>query len=307
MRARPLLSLLLPAAFACSGSDPSPTGLRPEFLTGCTTKPTISPGSSKFPVNAPAGSTGNTATFLVKNNCSTATVPWDFTASRTGQVSSVGAPSPGFEILTGGQTRTVTVSFATASSAGSGTVVLTATSDGPPIATTSGTQSVTVTAGATGVPFGPFDLFKTSTEPNGQLAPFSLTVDFTWRQGIAGQIKSARDNHIRLVMQMAGGNHDSYLDSTTVPPKFSFAKWKRAMDSLDVPTVRDSVAAGVADGTILFNSLMDEPNHPSWGGRPDHALLDSMSRYAKGIFPTLKMGVVQDWRWGKTIPYEALT
>jgi hypothetical protein len=307
MRNPTMLCALLPAALACSGSDPSPTGLRPEFLTGCTTKPTISPGSSKFPVNAPAGSTGNTATFLVKNNCSTATVPWDFTASRTGQVSSVGAPSPGFEILAGGETKTVTVSFATASSAGSGTVVLTATSDGPPIATTSGTQSVTVTAGATGVPFGPYDLLDGSGAVRTPPLGFNLVFDNVDPKNIIQLIDSARTHHIKFVPAMTDGAHSNYLTDG----KFDYGKWKARQDSFDTEPIETAMNLAVADGTVIFAELMDEPNHKEgpppgvadWGGVMTHALLDSMARYTKNIFPTLKTGVVVRFDWKQDSVY----
>jgi cellulose/xylan binding protein with CBM9 domain/fibronectin type III domain protein len=164
-------------------------------------------------------------------------------------------------------------------------------------------QTATTGGGSgTGVPFGPMDLYKSTSTPY-QLAPFNLTFDYSYPQGIVNQIRSARRDGIRLVLQMAGGAHKGYTDADS---NFILAKWRDTMDTFRADSIKQAVAEGVADGTILFNSVMDEPNHRTWGGVPNHAILDSMSRYVKEIFPTLKTGVVVKWDWEKTTPYTSI-
>lgn len=153
MRPRTVLCLVLPAAFACSGTDPAPTETKPEFAEICTTLPTLTaPGA----ISIPTQSTGTSGFWALKNNCATTSSgPWDFRATRTGAVVSVNIPSPSWVTLAGGVTAKIGVGFTTGTSTGTGTVTLTATRDSPsPVTTISKTQTVTVTAGATGIPYG---------------------------------------------------------------------------------------------------------------------------------------------------------
>jgi hypothetical protein len=292
MRPRTMLSLLLPAALACSGREPSPTEVRPEFVIAC---PRATITASPTSVTKSPNTTGSTK-FIVTNNCTTNLIGLASVSSRTGAVTSVGSPSPStLGTLAPGASASVLVSFNVGSS-GTGTVVLTGT---PDLGTAStGTQAVTV-SGGTGVPFGPADLFLNSTTLR-KLVPFTWTADFTDSASIVTQINTARSNHIKFALVMTGGGHAQYLDSTTSPPKFSFAKWKAKQNKFDTPAIRSAVASGVADGTIPFAVLMDEPNHSSWGGVMNHAKLDSMSRYTKAIFTTLRTGVNVTYDWDTT-------
>lgn len=72
------------------------------------------------------------------------------------------------------------------------------------------------------------------------------------------------------------------------------------MDAYDTPAIRSAVAQAVADGTILGNSVMDEPQHyrgdKSWGpkGTLTRARIDGLCQYVKDIFPTMPVGVFHD-------------
>ena len=55
---------------------------------------------------------------------------------------------------------------------------------------------------------------------------------------------------------MTGGSHSLYLTNGV----FDLAKWKAKMDAYNTTAVKSAVAAAVADGTIIGNSVMDEPN-----------------------------------------------
>ena len=60
----------------------------------------------------------------------------------------------------------------------------------------------------------------------------------------------------------------------------------------------------MADGTIVANKMLDEPESPQWGGVLTKGMLDQMASYAKNIFPTLSMGVTHGapgfkWRSGE--------
>jgi len=151
MRARPTHALLVTAALSCTGSQP--TEIKSDLLTAndCGVTVTANPLS----VNKLPG-TDNTATFAVKNTCGSASGPVDFTASRTGAVTSTSTitpsviPSPG---LTANQSKNVTVAYHTGATPGSGTVVLTATRDATsPPTVSSGSQTVDVSNGGPATP-----------------------------------------------------------------------------------------------------------------------------------------------------------
>jgi hypothetical protein len=158
-----------------------------------------------------------------------------------------------------------------------------------------------------GVPFGPFALYEDSATLRQPVFPFTGTVSPVEPPGIVMQLELARDSGVKIVTQMTGKRHSAYLTNG----RFDYNKWKAAMDSFNTGAIKTAVGEAVSNGTILFNSLMDEPNHregdppvADWGGVMTHALLDSMSRYVKAIFPTLKTGVVVTWTWQKDRKYQ---
>ena len=51
----------------------------------------------------------------------------------------------------------------------------------------------------------------------------------------------------------------------TTDGTFDLAKWERRMDQYNTTPIRDAIEAGVADGTVLANSLIDEPENKKWG------------------------------------------
>ena len=98
-------------------------------------------------------------------------------------------------------------------------------------------------------------------------------------------------NH-RLFLALSTG-HSRYMTGD----KFDMAKWKNRVDSFDQPEIRAAIAAGVADGTIIGNSVLDEPNIGRWGGAITKAMVDEMCVYVNRIFPTLPNGVVVVHWW----------
>jgi hypothetical protein len=299
MQPRAMTSMLLALALGCSGQETSPTDLRPQFAGGCTNTPIITANPASISVTAGSSSQSS---FSVKNGCASLSGPWDIGATSSGSVVLTGGPSPSSVTLKVGQTITVTVPF-TAGAAGSGTVVLKASMDHdpPPPLTSSGTQNVTVTGGASGVSFGPADLFNASGGLR-QVAPFTWTMDIVDPAGIAAQISTAHNNHIKLVLVMTGGGSSNY----TTAGKFDYTRWVNKQNTFNTTAIKQAVANGVADGTIPFAMLIDEPNRSDWGGNVHHTTLDSMSRYTKSIFPTLRTGVDVTYTWESTSIYTSV-
>jgi hypothetical protein len=93
---------------------------------------------------------------------------------------------------------------------------------------------------------------------------------------------------------MTGGSHSRYKTNG----KFDIRKWKARMNSYNTRQIKQAVARGVADGTVIMNTVMDEPSIKPWGGVMTKPLLDQMARYVKAMFPTLPVGVAlrYDWR-----------
>jgi len=99
-------------------------------------------------------------------------------------------------------------------------------------------------------------------------------------------IANARAARQSLILALTGGTTEQY----TTHGKFDLAKWKRRMDQYNTAAIREAIMGGVADGTVLANSLMDEPEHRKWGGVMTKPMIDSMAAYAKRYFPTLPVG-----------------
>jgi len=150
----------------------------------------------------------------------------------------------------------------------------------------------------TGIPFGSYDLWAgdTSLEPN--TAVFTGGIGSINATNIVARLEVARQNHKRLVLAMTGGSHWNYLTNDV----FDLAKWQAKMDTYNTPAIKAAVAAAVADGTIIGNSVMDEPNVSgggdgnTWGppGTMTKARVDGLCTYVKNMFPTMLVGVVHN-------------
>lgn len=144
------------------------------------------------------------------------------------------------------------------------------------------------TASYTGIPFGPFGLWNSYTTVYWGPSPFTGSHNYVDAGGIVTFINAARNKRQRLMLAMTGGGSHRY----TTNGKFDLTKWKNKMNTFNTATIRNAVAAGVADGTIIGNSMIDEPETVRWGGNITKSMLDGMAVYGKKFFPTLAMGVV---------------
>jgi hypothetical protein len=152
---------------------------------------------------------------------------------------------------------------------------------------------------STGVPFGPFGAWEGVTlKPYTE--PFTSSIGAYTSDNILERLSVARSKGLKLVLAMTGGARSQYLTDGA----FDFAKWKARMDSYNTSAIKQAVAAAVAEGVVVGNSVMDEPFNiggpgneaNSWGprGTMTKAKVDEMCRYVKSIFPTLPAGVVHD-------------
>jgi hypothetical protein len=143
------------------------------------------------------------------------------------------------------------------------------------------------TVSYTGLPYGPIGLWSSATTVEWGPAPFTGTQNYTDAGGVITQINTARTKKQRLILAMTGGPSTRY----TTDGKFDMAKWKAKQNTFNTSTIKNAIAAGVADGTIIGNQLIDEPETPRWGGNVSKATIDQMATYAKNMFPSLPMGI----------------
>jgi len=105
------------------------------------------------------------------------------------------------------------------------------------------------------------------------------------RATVGAALRAARTNRVRLILNLAGaGPNYRNADGT-----FNLEMWKAKID-----TYRDvDFAPYVDEGLVLAHYLMDEPGAAStWGGqRVSRAVVDSMARYSKSIWPSLPTAV----------------
>jgi hypothetical protein len=166
-------------------------------------------------------------------------------------------------------------------------------------------DSLLMSAAATrrgGVPFGPHGLWASYKQMNKGYELFNASVNSDSPSGLITRINAARQAKQHLFLVMAGGAHSRYITRG----KFDLAKWKRRMDAYRTPAIKAAIRAAVADGTVLGDDIIDEPNHPTWGGVMTKALLDRMAAYVKGIFPTLPVGVSIRWDWRSQERYKVV-
>ncbi|HEU4524798.1 MAG TPA: hypothetical protein VFR62_07230 [Gemmatimonadales bacterium] len=151
-----------------------------------------------------------------------------------------------------------------------------------------------VPPGVTGIPMGLSALIVSGREP----IHYTASLDGYTASNIISRLNTARSKGLRVIMNMTGGSHDNYKTDGV----FDYSKWKARMDTYDTREIRAAVAAAVADGTIIGNSVMDEPANESeakgWGppGFMTKARVDGLCQYVKQLFPTLPVGVVHDHR-----------
>jgi hypothetical protein len=152
----------------------------------------------------------------------------------------------------------------------------------------------------TGIPYGPYGLYANTFDLAWGPAPFTASLDNAgYPNAIVNRIDAARQQRHRLVLAMTA-DRDLYITNG----KFDLAKWKSRLNTLNTATIRKAVADGVADGTIVANKLIDEPESPQWGGVLTKSMIDQMATFAKNIFPTLPMGITHGapgftWRSGE--------
>jgi hypothetical protein len=126
------------------------------------------------------------------------------------------------------------------------------------------------------------------------VAPFSLSHDATTASNILERIAAARSRGVHLSLAIVGGAHSQYLTDGV----FDKSKWTARLQTFNTATIRQAVAQGVSDGTVLVGNVMDEPFHPSWGpkGTLTKAIVDGLCADMKEVFPTLPVGPTHDHR-----------
>ena len=138
----------------------------------------------------------------------------------------------------------------------------------------------------TGIPYGPFALWKLSAL-KADPGPFTVSHNFINADSLVAQIDAARTRGQRLVLAMTGGGSEQY----TTNGQFDMTKWKNVMNTYRRKDLKKAVADAVADGTIVGNTLIDEPETKQWGTNLTKSVVDQLAAYAKNIFPTLPVGV----------------
>lgn len=152
-----------------------------------------------------------------------------------------------------------------------------------------------------GIPAGLFGSWDgTRLRPN--TAVFNMTHGAESAATLLARLALARSGGVRMLTAMTGGARANYLTDGV----FDMEKWKARMNTFNTPEIRAAVAQAVSEGTLIGNSVMDEPFNDGgpgneanrWGprGTMSKARVDSMCGYARSIFPTLPQGVFQDYR-----------
>jgi hypothetical protein len=159
----------------------------------------------------------------------------------------------------------------------------------------------------TGIPFGLYNMFSGTNLSYGT-APFTYTQQSVVTPAtLLSQLELARAKKMKMVIAMTGGSHSRYITDG----RFDMAKWRAQQALFNTSEMKKAVADAVADGTIVTASLIDEPNHHTWGGAFGNrtratptgiAMLDEMAAFTKSILPTVRTSVVVRYDWLKGMP-----
>ena len=163
------------------------------------------------------------------------------------------------------------------------------------------TTTVPAAVTYTGIPYGPVALW-TMNMLNFGPAPFTASQNFINADTLILQINAARNKGQRLMLAMTGGPSERY----TTNGQFDMTKWKNTMNKYNKSALKTAVAAAVADGTIIGNQMIDEPETKQWGTVLTKAKIDQMAAYVKTIFPTLPVGLNHGppgYKWRATERY----
>jgi hypothetical protein len=153
-------------------------------------------------------------------------------------------------------------------------------------------------------PYGPFAAWSTGSQLQPNTEPFTLAMGADQPANLVARIAAAKAAGKRMVLAMTGGHHDNYLSPINGVVQFDLAKWRARLALFDTPAIREAVAQGVTDGTILGASVMDEPHVCSdnpdedggntWGpcGTMTKARVDLLCADMQAVFPALPVGPV---------------
>jgi hypothetical protein len=153
-------------------------------------------------------------------------------------------------------------------------------------------------------PFGPVGLWNTATTVSWGPKPFSFSQNSNNPSNIVTQISAARSMGQRLVLALSASNTNNVTNG-----KFDITKWKNHINAYNTTAIRNAIAAGVSDGTIIGNMLLDEPETKRWGGNIDKRVIDQLASFAKNIFPTLPQGINHGppgYKWHTDQTYKVL-
>ena len=160
----------------------------------------------------------------------------------------------------------------------------------------------------TGIPFGPYGLFNLADVGGSDPAPgteaFTLSLDGYTPENLIFRIVAARAKKLKLILALTGGPHSgtnpgcclSVIDGVL---QFDRTKWDAVLARYNTATIKQAVAAAVADGTVIGANVMDEPyvhgtdDGNTWGpaGTMTKLRVDSLCAEVQQIFPTLPAGV----------------
>ena len=126
-------------------------------------------------------------------------------------------------------------------------------------------------------------------------SPMTMTADGYTPSNILPRIKAARAGGYKLVLNLTGGPHAEYMSLINGISQFDGSVWRSKMEAYNTADIRQAIGQGVADGTIVGASVMDEPyvwggadgGGNTWGpkGTLTKARVDSLCGVREGILP----------------------
>jgi PKD repeat protein len=206
-----------------------------------------------------------------------------------------------------GTTSTSTNPAKTYAATGSYNVSLTVTDDDGLTGTVSKTvavQAATPPANTIGIPFGAFNLYTSPTAfESGGTAELNLDHSFVSSANFVTRLQNAATRGVKLILTIPGSSHSPWITNGL----FDLVKWKAGVDAFATPANKTALETALLNGTVLGNSVMDEPNFADWGpkGTITKATLDEMAAYVRTKMQTTTyfpqgVVVVHWWREGSS-------
>jgi PKD repeat protein len=147
-------------------------------------------------------------------------------------------------------------------------------------------QLIQVRAGGLGLPYGVWQGMSSFTSLASDMGKFNCTINADSADGVIARIRACRQLGISVFL-FPWASHVW----ATKNGKFDMPTWQARLATFNTSAIKAEVELGRADGTVLGFHVIEEPQHPDYGGIITRGILDDCTAQTKAVFgPLMPVG-----------------